>query len=252
MATIIRQSESLSGMVTQLLDVSRINDGLLTFKMERVALAGLVQETMAECAHLSQVNLNSLRLAPGGAHPTVIADRSRLNRILINLITNSARHTHEGSIVISVAKEDGFARVTVQDTGEGMTEEQIAAVFLGQDTGAAAPGSRLHDAVRASRRAAATPALPTFGGVAGTPDDVATAPRGIPLVDPGGAGGIGSPTLLPVPSGSRHGGLGLGLRLVRHMVAAQGGSFELTSEVGVGTTGSFTVPLAFDAAQPVT
>jgi signal transduction histidine kinase len=49
---------------------------------------------------------------------------------------------------------------------------------------------------------------------------------------------------LPVATGSRHGGLGLGLRIVRHTVTGHGGEFTLVSELGRGTTASFTLPLA--------
>jgi signal transduction histidine kinase len=55
---------------------------------------------------------------------------------------------------------------------------------------------------------------------------------------------VSRPGTLPVASGSRHGGLGLGLRIVRHMVREHGGEFVITSKVGVGTSASFTVPLA--------
>jgi signal transduction histidine kinase len=54
---------------------------------------------------------------------------------------------------------------------------------------------------------------------------------------------------VPVAAGSRHGGLGLGLRIVRHTVQAHGGEFTLESQLGQGTSASFTLPLAPDPQE---
>ncbi|MDR2252718.1 MAG: hypothetical protein LBD97_02475 [Bifidobacteriaceae bacterium] len=240
MATILRQSVSLSGMVTQLLDINRINDGRLVFKMARVSLAQVVQETLAECGQLLGDDGNQLRLASGGAHPTVIADAGRINRVLLNLISNASRHTHHGSITVTLSKDGAFARVSVADTGEGMTAAQIDRILTTETVGGLGlyDGTIAQTLTRAGRRLA--------------PAHDADPPSESPSHRPHGETeeDAGTRLSLPVASGSRHGGLGLGLRIVRHTVAAHGGEFEITSELGRGTTASFTIPLAPQASPP--
>jgi signal transduction histidine kinase len=269
METILRQSASLAGMVTQLLDISRINDGRLNMNITRVQLSEVVQETMAECAHLFARTGNVLRLAPGGAHPTVTGDRARINRALLNLLSNASRHTQNGTVTISLAKEDGFARVTVRDTGEGMSAEQIqqvlaaAAVGTGDEFRIPSPVARTLRRLPGARRRSAAPSpdgrergrkrgrgRPAEASKAGpaTPAEAPVPAAGAAAAPEGAATATTRTTpddgRFPVATGSDHGGLGLGLRIVQHTITAQGGTFALASEPGEGTTASFTLPLA--------
>jgi signal transduction histidine kinase len=217
MDIIVRQGEVLSQMVTQLLDVTRINEGRLAFDRRPISLASVVQEAMADMAPLTAENGNVLRLKAGGAQPTVIGDPKRLNRALTNLISNASRHTTKGVITLAVSKEPGFARVTVEDTGEGISEAHLREI--------------MSSSARAARR---TPwPAPSRSGRASLPD---AALDGSTPGEP--------PIELPTAAGSKHGGLGLGLRIVRYTIARHGGHFSLSSELGQGTTATFTVPLA--------
>ncbi|MDR1441399.1 MAG: HAMP domain-containing histidine kinase [Bifidobacteriaceae bacterium] len=202
----MNQAESLSDMVTQLLDFSRINDGHMVLSLRPIALSEVVQSTMAECVPICAVNHNRLQMARGGAYPQVMGDAARLSRALVNLIANATRHTHNGAITISLTKEGTFARVAVEDTGEGMSPEAVAAAMSG-DGATAASYAQVDD--ESESESGTTVSLP-----------------------------------VPVAAGSRHGGLGLGLRIVRHIVEAHGGAFSLESELGKGTRTTFTVPLA--------
>ncbi|MDR2379555.1 MAG: hypothetical protein LBD70_09060 [Bifidobacteriaceae bacterium] len=212
------QAESLSAMVSQLLDLSRIADGRLVLSIRPIDLSEVVQSTLAQCAPICAQNGNELRLAPGGAHPRVLGDASRIERVLVNLIANATRHTQAGSITLSVTKQGPYAKITVEDTGEGMTPQAVTAALTGEG-GATASYNR-----------SAAPGPPDAAQGLSSPD----AARPVQAVS------------LPVPvaAGSRHGGLGLGLRIVRHLVEAHGGAFTLESQPGQGTRASFTLPLA--------
>jgi signal transduction histidine kinase len=226
----MNQAESLSAMVTQLLDISRINEGRLILSLRPLSLAEVVQSALAQCAPICAENGNQLRLARGGAHPRVLGDSARLGRVVVNLIANATRHTRNGVITLSVTKEGAFARVTVEDTGEGMSREVLEAALKGEET----PGARYTQA-----RSGA--------GVTYLGPDSGLSPDGVSEVHDAVRPGLSSAVVsLPVPvaAGSRHGGLGLGLRLVRHIVEAHGGAFTLDSELGRGTHASFTIPLA--------
>ncbi|MDR3107150.1 MAG: HAMP domain-containing histidine kinase [Bifidobacteriaceae bacterium] len=230
--TIMNQAESLSAMVSQLLDLSRADEGHLVLTLHPVALAEVLQTTLAECAPLCAENGNTLQLARGGAYPRVMADPARLGRVLINLIANATRHTRGGAITISVVRREAVACVSVEDTGEGMTSEALETV-LRDDGSTVAPldNGRLRPALDPEQRLAAALVGGDSGGRASRAD---SASQSAELVSPP----------IPTAGGSRHGGLGLGLRLVRHIVEAHGGEFTLASEPGKGTRASFTLPLA--------
>jgi signal transduction histidine kinase len=257
---IMTQAESLSAMVSQLLDISRINEGRLVLSLRPISLGQVIQSTLAECAPICAQNGNQLLLARGGAQPRVIGDAARLSRVLINLIANATRHTRGGTITLSVTKEERLARVIIQDTGEGMSPKALEAALKGEGP-AAASYARLPHAPAANDSSAPlrdgfgsahlhaddadlpSPAVPPPSGPAraASADDPISS-LGLADLDPDGGAAVSLP--IPVAAGSVHGGLGLGLRIVRHIVEAHGGSFTLESELGQGTRASFTLPLA--------
>jgi signal transduction histidine kinase len=260
---IVSQAESLSAMVSQLLDISRINDGRLVLSLRPLSLAQVIQATMAECAPICAQNGNQLLLARGGAQPRVIGDAARLGRVLVNLIANATRHTQGGTITLSVTKDERFACVSVEDTGEGMSPEAVEAAIKGEGPAAAsykrlpsppAPNAALErlQADDADQPSPAFPSPPSPAHVANAAVLPSTAPPAsleaadLAIGNDAAGGDQGAAVSLPIPvaAGSMHGGLGLGLRIVRHIVEAHGGAFMLESELGRGTRASFTLPLA--------
>ncbi|UCG22998.1 MAG: hybrid sensor histidine kinase/response regulator, partial [Chloroflexota bacterium] len=69
----------------------------------------------------------SLDLQPG--LETVYADRTRLTQILLNLMGNAVKFTESGSITLSLKDRNGTLLVSVQDTGIGIRQEDIPAIF---------------------------------------------------------------------------------------------------------------------------
>jgi signal transduction histidine kinase len=62
--------------------------------------------------------------------PNIVADESRLEQVLRNLIHNSLRHTPPGGVVIISAHEaNGYAEIVVQDTGEGIASENLPHIW---------------------------------------------------------------------------------------------------------------------------
>jgi signal transduction histidine kinase/CheY-like chemotaxis protein len=120
-------------LINDVLDLSRIEAGAMRLAEERVELKSLV----AEAVHLVEAqartrNVRLLQPVPGvEAH--VIADRMRLRQVLINLLTNAIKYNHEGGQVsIEFGIPDGNSdayRLTVRDTGRGMTSEQLGELF---------------------------------------------------------------------------------------------------------------------------
>lgn len=128
-AETVRQSAGrMAGMVNSLLDYFRLDSGKETvnrkpFRLD--SIAGILETEyvpLAESKHLKLVIHNR-------ADEVVDGDKGLILRIGSNLLSNAAKFTHDGSIVLSTAYDNGTFTLTVEDTGTGMTEEQQSRIF---------------------------------------------------------------------------------------------------------------------------
>ncbi len=134
----------LLNLINDVLDLSRIEAGMLVVSSDAVALAGVVDEClrMVEAdARRLQLTLQADALPPGLA---VRGDATRLRQVLVNLLSNGCKYNHPGGRVrLQVVAGEQQVRLSVADTGVGMNEEQRAALFqpfnrLGAERGAVA------------------------------------------------------------------------------------------------------------------
>ncbi|RKI38396.1 PAS domain S-box protein [Corallococcus sp. AB004] len=117
-------------LIQDLLDVARMEGGVLSVEREPLAVAPLIQETVEQ--HRALAEAKSLRLV---AHvpedlPCVLADRERVPQILANLLGNAFKFTPEGGcITLRVQPEAGQVRFLVSDTGPGIPAEDLPHIF---------------------------------------------------------------------------------------------------------------------------
>lgn len=118
---------SLNGMLTGILDISRLDAGVIAPDMASVDLGELVERLAGEytprAAELGLV----LRQAPGALRAR--ADAALLERILRNLIENALRYTVKGGVLIGVRRRGDHARLDVIDTGIGIPADQQTEIF---------------------------------------------------------------------------------------------------------------------------
>jgi two-component system CheB/CheR fusion protein len=131
-AVINRQVEHLTGLVDDLLDITRISRGKIRLERRRVELNDLVRRTVDD--HRSLFEENGVRLdCKLGPEPLFVnADPTRLAQVVGNLLGNAAKFAgHGGLAQVSVSTEPGTRRATilVADSGAGMTEETLARLF---------------------------------------------------------------------------------------------------------------------------
>ncbi len=119
------EADRLGRLVAQLLDLSRISDGRLVVATQPANLGALVQETLRSYRPVLTRSGNRLELQRGSAAPVVLMDRERIVQVLVNLLSNAARHTHDGRIAVSVKVVGSQAEIAVTDTGEGIAAELI-------------------------------------------------------------------------------------------------------------------------------
>jgi signal transduction histidine kinase len=154
--------------------------------MATIELRGLVDELRQQMQPLAAEKEIALEASVPDELPPLRADRAKLRRVLVNLISNALKFTPRGGRVsVSAAPEGALVRVSVEDTGVGIPEDDVRDIF---DKYAQARS-------RATRSEKGT---------------------------------------------------GLGLYITRQLVELHGGHIEVHSEVGKGSTFSFTIPVAGD------
>jgi PAS domain S-box-containing protein len=178
-----KNSQSLSRLINDLLDMSSILSGKMRIERAPVELAGVVREAAETVRPRADARSVSVEVQTGDLSPAVVSgDRTRLVQVFWNLLHNAVKFSREGGCVrVRVGGSDGTARVEVEDEGDGIAAEFLPHVF-----------ERFRQADMATTRA--------------------------------------------------HGGLGLGLALVKSFVEAHGGSVSAESN-GVGRGSRFTVAL---------
>jgi two-component system phosphate regulon sensor histidine kinase PhoR len=121
---------TLSDLSTDLLDLARIESGLVTQEKENLNIAEFLADQVAFYQAKAQAKDIRLELGPLPELPPVLANRSNMEEVLSNLITNALNYTPEGgSILVSVAKANDYLCISVKDTGIGITQEDLERIF---------------------------------------------------------------------------------------------------------------------------
>jgi signal transduction histidine kinase len=128
MATALRQTERLSTLVAELLDLSRIDAGVAELGRTEFPVAPLLAEVVAEAEAARDDVRFTVEVVPSAA--TVFADRGRLQQVVANLVDNAARHGPAGGEVRVRAEGSGGELVLeVRDQGPGIPVADRERVF---------------------------------------------------------------------------------------------------------------------------
>ena len=185
-----KNSQALSRLINDLLDMTSILSGKMRIEHAPVALGDVLREAVETVRPHADARRVTIEVTTGGLEPvTVSGDRTRLVQVFWNLLHNAVKFSREGGRVgVRCRAERGAARVEVADEGAGIPSEFVPHVF-----------ERFRQADMGTTRA--------------------------------------------------HGGLGIGLALVKSFVEAHGGTVAAASE-GEGRGSRFTVTLPAVAAAP--
>jgi signal transduction histidine kinase len=119
----------LSQLVYDILDFSRLKQGELTINPVPIDVRSIVEVHLRIYSYLS--NGRNIRMVNRVSDqlPYALADESRFGQIIGNLLDNAIKHTQNGMIEVSAAVHNGMIEISVQDTGEGIEEEEIPNIF---------------------------------------------------------------------------------------------------------------------------
>ena len=135
---IMRSSDHLLSLVNDILDVSRIESGKMSFNEDILDLSEALAEVEAMFGEKAAASDVDLTVDVGRlAHGQVVTDPLRLNQILVNTVGNAVKFTPAGGLVtVTLSEGDDAPRgfgtyaITVSDTGCGMTPEFIDRLFM--------------------------------------------------------------------------------------------------------------------------
>lgn len=123
----------LKDMVSDLLDISRVDSLKLTVDPQHMHVPGLIQEVLRTCRANAKLKDINLVADIGASLPPVWADRARVRQVLINLIDNAIKFTSErGTVVVRArvfAEDSSFLCLSVVDTGCGISPADCLTVF---------------------------------------------------------------------------------------------------------------------------
>ena len=128
-----RNTETLTELISRLLDVSRIATGTLTLNFEEVDLKQIVRssvETLQAQAARKGIALNSLVEIPEEIDCRVWGDKVGLQQILANILSNALKFTPDGgAVTVRLRKAQAAATLVIKDTGIGMSSDFLPHAF---------------------------------------------------------------------------------------------------------------------------
>jgi signal transduction histidine kinase len=214
-----REAERMSRLVNDLLTLARLDEGrpLNRQSVDVVALAGEAVDQARILAGEREVAIRT----DGKGRLFVNADSDRLRQVLLVLLDNALKYGRpapEGWVLVSVERTPRNAIMRVADNGQGIPSEDLPHIF-----------DRFYRAERAARKRQLTAALHARSGAHASASPAATIP---------------SAPDRSLPRAATAGGSGLGLAIAQAIVKAHGGTIEVQSQPGAGTTFTISFPLS--------
>ncbi|CAN5570812.1 HAMP domain-containing sensor histidine kinase [soil metagenome] len=120
----------LSRLVDDLFELARIDSGVLKLTLEEASLRDLISDTLSSFqAQAEQQGVRLVGEVESEVDP-ILANPPRLQRVLHNLVSNALRHTPaDGTVFLRAVPQRDKVQVEVEDTGEGITSEDLPHVF---------------------------------------------------------------------------------------------------------------------------
>ena len=125
-----RETQRLAAMVSDLLDVSRMESGNLRYEFEPMSMSDMIENIVQVHGNIAEKHELEVSLDP--ELPKVKGDKDRLRQVVINLLTNAARYSPEGTRIVMRATPDDeghMVRVSVTDQGIGIAPDDAERIF---------------------------------------------------------------------------------------------------------------------------
>jgi Na+/proline symporter/nitrogen-specific signal transduction histidine kinase len=131
LGTVIKESERLTRLINQVLDLSKIESGNAEWHSSEIDMREVVDDAVAAVSQMFKENGVQLEVNMPRVLPSIVADRDRLMQVMLNLLSNAAKFCKRpgGKVSIALARQDGFLRVDVTDNGIGISDSDQEMIF---------------------------------------------------------------------------------------------------------------------------
>ena len=124
---ISKEAERLTGMVTELLEFTRIQDGRFNLRVEMIDIAEELEDALFTYGKLmKQAGMDVNYKAPDEDIPMIPGDPERLKQVFLNLLDNAMIHGGDGKIIdVSLERDGAFVKIIFRDYGNGIPEAEL-------------------------------------------------------------------------------------------------------------------------------
>ena len=127
---IIKESERLTRLINQVLDLAKLESGHAEWKTTELDLREIVSDAVSATSQLFKARGVTVETQAARV-PTVLADRDRVMQVMLNLLSNAVKFSPEGHgrVEVRLREEGGGVRVDVRDNGVGISAEHQSVIF---------------------------------------------------------------------------------------------------------------------------
>ncbi|MDE2362621.1 MAG: response regulator [Hyphomicrobiales bacterium] len=118
---------TIEAYLRSILDISKLDAGVVTPEIQNIALAEIFQSLDSDFRPIVERKKLRLRFRP--TRLAVSSDPILLRRVLQNLVSNAARYTQAGGVIVGARRRGDFVRIEVTDTGPGIAAHEIDRIF---------------------------------------------------------------------------------------------------------------------------
>ncbi len=126
---ILKNAKNLLQLVQDVLDINKMETGIMKFAMEEIDLLSLLKEIHESFKPTVEGKKLKFILDVPKTLGKIVGDSQRLTQVFSNLIVNATKFTDQGSITLKASEEKDTITVSVQDTGIGIAEKDIPKIF---------------------------------------------------------------------------------------------------------------------------
>jgi signal transduction histidine kinase len=125
----IRRIDELLMLITDLLDIPRIEAGQLVREMQELSLNSVIKQAVVGLDNVAKQKGLELKIELPESSPKIHASSRRLQQVLINLISNAINYTRDGKVLVKVKESEDEIAVEVIDTGIGIPPDELPKIF---------------------------------------------------------------------------------------------------------------------------
>jgi Na+/proline symporter/nitrogen-specific signal transduction histidine kinase len=128
---IIKESERLTRLINQVLDLAKLESGHAEWQTAEVDLNEIVTDAVSATSQLFKSRGVVVEARAASRVPKVLADRDRVMQVMLNLLSNAVKFCPEGTgrVQVRLSEEPGGVRIDVQDNGVGIDREHLGVIF---------------------------------------------------------------------------------------------------------------------------